>query len=230
MIYVTGDTHGSPARLSKDSMPFADDWSRKDTLIVCGDFGYLFNGSSREELLLRELSFRPYNICFLDGNHENFDMLAQYEPTPWKGGMARKIRRNIYHLMRGQVYDLDGSRIFTKGGGDSIDKSRRYEGVDWWAAEMPSPEEYQTARRNLKACGMKADYILTHAAPESTMNQFFRDHEGERELNLFLQWVKDNVSYKRWYFGHLHMDAALEDNQYALFLSVRELTSGDLLW
>ena len=230
MIYVTGDTHGSPARLSPDSMPFARDWTRKDTLIICGDFGYILNGSAREELWLRELSFRPYTILFLDGNHENFDMLSQYELVVYNGGQAHKIRRNIFHLMRGEVFELEGHTVFAMGGGDSIDKARRYRGVDWWPQEMPSQEEYARARDNLKARGMRVDYVLTHAAPESTMSQFFRDHQDERPLNDFLQWVKDSVAYKRWYFGHLHMDAALEDQQYATFLSVRELTTGELLW
>ena len=230
MIYITGDTHGSPARLSRETMPFADRWTKRDTLIVCGDFGYLFTGGLREELALRELSFRPYTILFLDGNHENFDLLNTYPPVPWKGGLARRIRRNVYHLMRGQVYELEGHTLFTMGGGCSVDKARRYPGVDWWPQEMPSPDEYATARANLQKQGMEVDYILTHAAPEKVMNQIFRDHACEQELNDFLQWVMDNVQYRRWFFGHLHMDASLEDRMCAVFLSVRELTSGELVW
>jgi predicted phosphodiesterase len=230
MIYVTGDTHGSLARLSTDSMPFASRWTRKDTLIVCGDFGFLFSGGTREETALRELSFRPYTILFVDGNHENFGLLDTYKPIPWKGGMARRLRRNIYHLMRGQVFELEGHTVFTMGGGFSIDRSRRYKGVDWWPAEMPGPEEYAEARKNLEHCDHNVDYIITHTAPERVMLQIFGEHEGEKELNDFLEWVLTNVSYKRWYFGHLHMDAPLDNNLYAMFLSVRELTTGNLVW
>lgn len=230
MIYITGDTHGSPARLSRETMPFADRWTKRDTLIVCGDFGYLFAGGAREELALRELSFRPYTILFVDGNHENFHLLNTYPPVRWKGGMARRIRRNIYHLMRGQVFELEGNTLFTMGGGYSIDRLRRYEGVDWWREEMPSPEEYALARRNLAFHDMDVDYIVTHAAPEKVMDQIFRDHEGERELNDFLQWVMDHTNYKRWFFGHLHMDTQMENRMYAMFLSVRELTTGNLVW
>jgi len=230
MIYITGDTHGSPARLGTEAMPFSTRWTKQDTLIVCGDFGYLFSGGSREELTLRELSFRPYTILFVDGNHENFDMLAAYPPVRWRGGSARRIRRNIYHLMRGQVFELDGHTLFTMGGGYSIDQARRYEGVDWWPAEMPTPAEYALARKNLERCDRNVDYIVTHAAPETVMHQIFGDHEGEKELNDFLQWVMDNVAYKRWYFGHLHMDAPLDNHLYAMFLSVRELTTGNIVW
>ena len=230
MIYITGDTHGSPARLSRETMPFAERWTKRDTLIVCGDFGYLFTGGPREELALRELSFRPYNILFVDGNRENYDLLDTYQPVPWKGGMARRIRRNIYHLTRGQVFEIEGHTLFTMGGGYSIDQSRRYEGVDWWKREMPSREDYATARKNLNRYGNDVDYIITHAAPEKVMKQVFGDHDGERELNDFLQWTMDNVSYKRWFFGHLHMDAPLDNRLYAMFLSVRELTTGNIVW
>ena len=103
MIYITGDTHGSQARLSRETMPFADRWTKRDTLIICGDFGYLFNGGPKEELALRELSFRPYTIAFVDGNHENYNLLANYPAIAWRGGMARRIRRNVwrqYHPWR----------------------------------------------------------------------------------------------------------------------------------
>lgn len=230
MIYITGDTHGSAARLSRETMPFADRWTKRDSLIICGDFGYLFTGGPKEELALRELSFRPYNILFIDGNHENFDLLAAYPTVTWKGGQARRIRRNVYQLLRGQHYELEGHTLFTMGGGYSIDQSRRYEGVDWWKAEMPSPQEYATARQTLEDCGRDVDYIITHAAPETVMKQIFGFHEGEKDLNEFLQWVMDNVTYKRWYFGHLHMDAPLDNRLYAIFLSVRELTTGNLVW
>ena len=49
MIYITGDTHGSSARLSRETMPFADRWTKRDTLIVCGDFGYLFSAAAPEK-------------------------------------------------------------------------------------------------------------------------------------------------------------------------------------
>ena len=230
MIYITGDTHGSPARLSRETMPFAERWTKRDSLIVCGDFGYLFTGGSKEELALRELSFRPYNILFVDGNRENFDLLAEYPTVQWKGGLAQRIRRNVYHLMRGQVYEIEGHTLFTMGGGYSIDQSRRYEGVDWWKAEMPTAEEYALARANLIRFGNDVDYVITHAAPLQVMRQIFGELEGERELNVFLQWVLENVSYKRWYFGHMHMDTPLENRLYAMFLSVRELPTGNLVW
>lgn len=230
MIYITGDTHGMPVRLSLESMPFSQRWTKKDTLIVCGDFGYLMNGTTREELFFRELSFRPYTICFIDGNRDNHDMLKAYPVTQWQGGKVHRIRRNVFHLMRGEVFQLEGKRVFTMGGGYSVDKIRRFQGVDWWPEELPSEAEYQAAWRRLDEEGRKVDYILTHTAPLSVMEGLYPVCEEERPLNMFLDKVKREVSYKRWYFGHIHMDIALEHRMYAMFTTVRELESGNLVW
>ncbi|NLO85285.1 MAG: hypothetical protein GX096_07645 [Clostridiales bacterium] len=229
MIYLTGDTHGKPARLSSQAMPFSKKWGKNDMLIVCGDFGYLANGAAKEDLLLRELALRPYTICFLDGNRDNIDLLNTYPVTQWHGGMVHRIRHNIIHLMRGQVYEVDQHKIFTMGGGYSIDRYRLHEGVDWWANEMPSSAEYETARQNLQAAGMEVDYILTHTSPTSASQEIFAANAQEQELSDFLQCVKDEVTYQKWYFGHVHMDAALADETYALFTATRELTSAALL-
>ncbi len=230
MIYITGDTHGRPARLSRESMPFAEVWGKRDTLIVCGDFGYLMNNTKREELFLRELSFRPYTICFLDGNRENFDLLEKIKPTLWRGGLVHRLRPNVIHLMRGQIFELEGQRLFTFGGGCSIDRDRRYENVDWWAREMPSSDEYAAALHNLSLANMRVDYILTHTAPQTVMSQVYLPNPNERPLNDFLESLYMRVAYKRWYFGHLHIDAALDNGLYAMFTSVRELTTGQLVW
>ena len=80
MIYITGDTHGDLNRL--DSIKL----KKGDTLIICGDFGFIWDGSAREEKILRQLGKKKYNICFLDGTHENFDLLDEYEETHYCGG------------------------------------------------------------------------------------------------------------------------------------------------
>ena len=41
MVYVTGDTHGDPERLSKSALKCLNEGN---TLIVCGDFGFIWKG------------------------------------------------------------------------------------------------------------------------------------------------------------------------------------------
>ena len=62
MIYVTGDTHGDRERLSRRKLRHLKEG---DTLIICGDFGFMWNDSRREQRFLRSLGKRKYNICFI---------------------------------------------------------------------------------------------------------------------------------------------------------------------
>lgn len=60
-------------------------------------------------------------LLFIDGNHENFERLYQYPIKEWHIGRAHEIRPHVLHLMRGQVFEIDGKKIFTFGGMSSHD-------------------------------------------------------------------------------------------------------------
>ena len=104
MVYITGDLHGDLARLSAPDMRQV---KKGDTLIVCGDFGFIWNGDRREKKILKRLGALPYTLLFLDGRHENYDLLAAYEESEWHGGRAQVIEGNLVHLMRGEIYDIE---------------------------------------------------------------------------------------------------------------------------
>ena len=72
MVFVTGDTHGDPERLSKSALKCLNEG---DSLIVCGDFGFVWDKTKAEQNILKAFSKRKYNICFIDGTHQNFDLL-----------------------------------------------------------------------------------------------------------------------------------------------------------
>ena len=46
-------------------------------------------------------STRPYTLLFLDGSHENYDLLAQYPETERFGGRVQSLGGNVYHVCRG---------------------------------------------------------------------------------------------------------------------------------
>lgn len=117
-VYITGDLHGeiSINRLSFRRFPKGRHLSRSDFLAIAGDFGLIWDGSRSDNFWLDWLDAKPWTTLFIDGNHENFDLLESYPIVCWNGGKARKIRSNIYHLMRGQVYTLCGHKFFTFGG------------------------------------------------------------------------------------------------------------------
>ena len=110
MIYITGDTHGD---ISCFKNPKLNKLGEKDILIVCGDFGFIWNPHDKNEKKnLEFLKKRKYTICFVDGAHENFDILNSYKPYRWKGGNTHKIADNIYHLMRGEIFTFEGKSFF----------------------------------------------------------------------------------------------------------------------
>ena len=109
MIYVTGDTHGDRFRFIRNMLN-DDSWTKDDYLIICGDFGYLFFNNSAEEKFLDFLETKPYTICFCDGNHENFPAIFKYPQEKWNGGNIHRIRKNIIHLMRGQVFTIKNKK------------------------------------------------------------------------------------------------------------------------
>lgn len=236
MIFITGDTHGDQYKWVEQIEPVL---SPADTMIVCGDFGVGFwNGRYRsEEAFYDFLNEQKYTVLFVDGNHENFEKLFNYPVEMWCGGKVHKIRQNVIHLMRGEIYCIEGHSIFVMGGGYSIDKYRRTEGVSWWSQEMPLEEDYENALANLQKVDFKVDYIISHTAPSetvyylSTLRSLGIKNTVTEELPLtsFLDGIQRKVDYLHWYFGHFHVDLELWRKQTVILNSVRELVSGRII-
>lgn len=193
-IFITGDTHGYFTRFKKEIFYEQSELTKKDYVIICGDFGGVWDGSANEQYWLNWLEQKPFTTLFVSGNHENFDLLTKYPAENWRGGKARRVRPSVIHLMRGQIYNLQGKTFFTMGGARSHDisggilepddpqfKKKRRE-LDrrealyrinrrsWWKEETPSEEEYQIARENLSKVDWTVDYIVSHCCPTSVQD------------------------------------------------------------
>ena len=223
MHLYTGDTHGEGARFYAFETADGKRPQKGDILFITGDAGLVFwpegtAGYYEAEKTLKEIASLPYTVCFVDGNHENFDRLYAYPKKLWNGGYVHEIAPNILHLMRGEVYDIDGKRYFVMGGAYSIDKYMRHEGLSWWRAELPSEAEYKNAERNLKDVGMRVDVILSHQAPREIIRRMGRHPDAhDMELTGFLEWVMYEVSYDKWYFGHWHGDKQIDEKHRLLW-------------
>lgn len=228
MVYITGDTHGDIARFQ--SKPFRA-LKSGDTLIVCGDFGFLWDNSRREQNILRKLAAKKYNICFVDGTHENFDMLNAYDVSVWNGGKVHRITQNIYHLMRGQIFTIDNLKIFTFGGGESFDRAARKEHNTWWMEEMPNPEQLYEGAKNIDRAGCRVDVIVTHE-PTARVKGMLRlevtDTVKICGLNRYFEELAQICSFKHWYFGAMHCDHSIPPNQTAVFKELICLDEAEL--
>lgn len=214
MIFITGDTHGKLQDLINRKKPDGNEWTSDDKLIICGDFGFVFNiadenGEYADDAKLDYIAeYLPQQVMFVSGNHENFDRLYVYPDVPLYGGIAKEIRRDkIYLLKRSECYTIEGKTFFAFGGAYSIDKGMRREGISWWRQELPSNKEYHHAAETIKKNNRHFNYIITHTCPQRLMmlmGKYVDVHDAE--LTGFLDWLFTEVPFTKWYFGHWHID------------------------
>lgn len=230
-IYVTGDIHATyDIQKLMQSRFDASDLTKKDYVIICGDFGLVWNGTEHEEYWLRWLDARPFTTLFIDGNHEGFKLLNSYPVKKWKGGRIHQINDSVLHLMRGELFDLDGTSLFTMGGAasSSYDRKCRKPGVSWFAEEIPSKKERLHAEKTLEEHDWTADVVITHCAPTSlkqaiaNVTDRIEDHPMD-EYTDWLESIRTRMDYGSWFCGHYHIDAALGGGTQALYQRIIRL-------
>lgn len=250
MVYITGDCHGKYGKFSPENFPEQANLTRDDVVIVCGDFG-VWHDDEEERAAWDELAQKPFTIAFADGNHENYDRLYsdEFPIVEFHGGKAHRIRENVFHLMRGYIFDFDGKSFFVFGGAkshdiwdgildrddygndaefaamfycwQSLNKVFRINHMTWWKQELPSPEEMEFGRRTLAAHGNKVDYIVTHACPQriAALNGF----DEQNPLGEYFDELADTVEFEKWFFGHYHHDRTTEDKYEMLLREIRRV-------
>ena len=233
-IFITGDTHGSydMTKLSRRHFQEGKTLTKNDYVIICGDFGCVWGGEleKSDKWWQNWLDEQPWTL-WIDGNHENHDLLQTYPVEQWHGGRIHKINNSIYHLMRGEVFTINDKTIFTFGGGYSTDRAYRKEGVSWWKGELPTHEEVNYALQSLEKYNNHVDIILTHDAPRDIkeylgfynlcdMSVYGEEYE---DIHSTLYFFKKNIVFQDWYLGHYHIDKDI-GNMHILYNEIIEIT------
>lgn len=203
-------------------------------MIVCGDFGLLWNNEfltdyygketfsiqghpedknwdDDEWTLLSIYEHFPWTTLFVDGNHECFSRLSLYPISKWHGGNVQKITDSVIHLMRGEIYEIDGHSYFCMGGAMSTDRgpatgTEEFDnGKWWWPQEIPSVNEWNYAYDNLERHDWEVDFIITHDCPASVTMQLGKDYRIS-EVSQRLEMLRTEVTYTHWFCGHMHRD------------------------
>ena len=193
-------------------------------MIICGDFGLVWNNSASEQYWLRWLDARPFTTLFVDGNHEGFNLLNSLLETTWNGGAVHQVATSVFHLKRGQLFNIDGCRIFTMGGATSseYDRTHRIQGKTWFTEEIPNEQERTTALETLDAADWDCDFVITHCAPSSSA-QGISEHTDRLKIHPmdeytdWLQTIQDRLTYRHWFCGHYHIDAQIQDKTTVLY-------------
>lgn len=245
MIYVTGDTHGNfLGRLDINAFPEQKEMTRNDFVIILGDFGGVWDNSLPEKYCINLLEDdKPFTTLFIDGNHENHNLLNSYPVSMWNGGKVHYIRPHVIHLMRGQVFNIEGKKFFTFGGARSHDitdgileandpriiewnkenKLFRINHVSWWKEEMPSEEEMDEGLENLEKNNYKVDFVLTHCGPSSTASLFSHGYYKPDPLTNYLEKIRQKTEFERWFMGHYHDNYMINDKEIILYEQIMRI-------
>ena len=188
---------------------------------------------------------------FVDGNHENFDRLygGEFEVVDFHGGKAHKIAENIYHLIRGYVFELCGKKFFAFGGAGSHDiadgildksdytspkdfqktykawqragKQFRINHESWWSQELPDKEDLSRGRKNLAEHGNRVDFVISHCLPQA-LTHFLPGSGGDTNVltDYFDDLMENGLQFGAWYCGHYHMDRWLTDQFCILYHNI----------
>ncbi len=219
MIFITGDTHGDVdykklLKLKEKNLSY------DDYLIICGDAAICWSPQSFQYHL------DLYNgigctIIYIDGNHENFSMLAQCPLVEYKGALMHQIDEHIFHVLRGEIMTIDNKTFFCLGGACSIDKMYRTPYLSWWPEEEITYHDIDNAIANLEKVDNKVDYVITHCCDTHTVIKAFgfrRDVCSDQ-----LTFIDKVVEYKHWFFGHYHFDRKITDKKTCLYQDIIEI-------
>ena len=247
MIYITGDTHADFSRFEEGNFPIQNEMTKDDYVIICGDFGGVWTyemESILEQKNLDWLNSRNFTTLFVDGNHENYTRLYNdYPVVEWHGGKIHKIRDSILHLMRGEIFDIEGKTIFAFGGARSHDiqdgilnldeeekifeyRKRgayfRIRDYSWWDLELPTEAEMQNGVRNLEKFNYKVDYIISPCCPTNFQPLINLAYKKDY-LTDYLQTIAEKCDFKKWFFGHYHENKHINSQYTLLYESIEPI-------
>lgn len=205
-IMVMGDTHGNGPwvnRLLKRA-----EYLGCDTVIQVGDFGYWEHFDDGKEFLKSVSKWsqkRGIEFYWIDGNHENFDMLFNGNYRAAEHAPFWQIRKNLYYIPRGTVWEWEGFLFAGMGGAVSIDRDSRTPGHSWWSQEQIREQDFFSLVDNLEGMG-DVDFLFTHDnsfLPDTGRNSYKVDDVSARHRDIVKNVVE--MAHPRHHFhGHYH--------------------------
>lgn len=154
--------------------------------IQVGDFGIGFIKDRELKQFLEGNDDEHHR--FIRGNHDNLNGCIDIP----------------CYIEDGRIETINDKKVMFIGGASSIDRASRVEGINWWADEELSYEEFQYLVDEYKK--EKPDVLITHECPRQVRSEFFqpRDVISSRTSNAFgLMWEMHKPSL--WVFGHWHL-------------------------
>lgn len=206
-IIVFGDWHGNTQfALKALRFSYVDDFA--DIYLHTGDFGIWPETISKKSnsyisLLEKELKSQDRELWFIDGNHENFEILDNLEKDSRGLGI---VSPHIYHIPRGHRWEWNETTFLGLGGAVSIDRDLRRNFIDYFPAEEIREQDVKLALN-----GGPVDILLTHEAPTEAKPVPYKDFGGSinrdvrRSTNAILELIQ-GLTPRLNIHGHYHID------------------------
>lgn len=204
-ILVAGDTHGNLAWCTKLCSIAREQGCT--TVLQVGDFGYWPHVQWGQKFLValeKRAKQSGVTIYWIDGNHENHDVLRD---LPRAGDGFVDISERIRHIPRGHRWTWEGVRFGALGGAFSIDWRQRTLGYSWWPGELVQPEDVEALGSD------PLDVLVTHDVPAGvTMVSSFvlppLDEEMGRRVRTLVRKAVDVTRPQLVLHGHWHQRAS----------------------
>lgn len=228
-IFITGDMHGMLDwdKFSQKNWPVQNELTKEDIVLIAGDFSLPYNvhEDTSDHLALNCLEQKKFTIVFIDGNHENFSALKQYPIVLFHGAQCHQLRPHIYHMMRGEMLDIDEKKILGLGGAITYTSKKniiKHDRHDFHHFVNEIPDDIELAKAYYALATKKPNIIVTHDGPSDVVKKIYditKKPVGKYGFNpskmqIMLQnmlnsIVEENIPVKKWYFGHHHVDLDL---------------------
>ena len=223
-IFVCGDIHheNDIAKIQPQNFTIQKDLTKEDVLIVAGDWGGIWYNDYRNKNLLDWWELRNFTTLVVLGNHENYDVINKLRIIDKFGGKVRKVSDSVFIAERGEIYTINGKKILTLGGAESIDKQYRVEGYSWWEQESITQKDFNNALNNLERYNYDVDYFITHTGGSEVVKFLgFNIFPSDKYIDFILNSLPPRT---RHYCGHYHVDMVVNLRSKILYDSIIELT------
>ena len=217
-LYITGDIHGDVVglkqRLDQQKIP------EGATIILNGDVGLNYWGNKTDAKNKAYLAALPYSFLCVHGNHEARPWeVEDYEILEPKSKLGGRIyfqpKYPTINFLDDDVYTFDGKKILVLGGAYSVDKFHRIaQRNKWWDSEQMTLERQKFFLEKLQ--NESFDVVISHTCPYMARPlekglSFIDNATVDSSMEVFLEHIRQQISYKQWYAGHWHIDEKRKD-------------------
>ena len=169
---------------------------KRDKVVVLGDFGLVWSLPNekyykQEQNYFKQFTQKPYQLLFLDGNHDNHLLLNQLPIKDYCNGKVGVAYSDNYgevlYLKRGEVYLFDNKKYLVLGGATTHSYLEEKDGLNWWKEETLQLKDVKNCLKNLKKHNFEVDYVLTHTCPSFVGLKLYNQLEKPKEPKTFYE-------------------------------------------